>query len=210
MEQRSPFEIAREATPADALDAMVTALGEAGALRSINGLHWLGPQQFFGRAVTLRSLPTRPDHLQKVGAAFQTEHGMSPFNRALPLLDSDHLLVIEARGTGHFAAGGGTGLPPAFRAARESDRNRWGPALVLPGDYLFGNRDCIMVTPAGNAEEVLELAVVNFKLAQAIEKLPWLRILTVSHEVIVYLDQHCLFTPRQKQLAELYLTDEFH
>lgn len=67
-----------------------------------------------------------------------------------------------------------------------------------------------MVTPAGNAEEVLELAVVNFKLAQAIEKLPWLRILTASHEVIVYLDQHCLFTPRQKQLAELYLTDEFH
>jgi regulator of RNase E activity RraA len=261
MNQRSPFEIARETTPADALDAMATVLGEAGAPRSVNGLHWLGPEQFFGRAVTLRSLPARPDHLQNAGAASQAEYGMSPFNLAVSLLDSDHLLVIETRGTGHFAAGGGTGLTPAFarRAAAivtdgalrdsshlESLANQqgtcvaaggftcqygsgWmlypaevnvpvalGHALVLPGDFLFGNRDGVVVIPSDNAEEILELAVVNSKLAQAIEhlaltteKLPGVDILTTSPQVVAYLKMHCPFTARQKQLADLYLIDEF-
>lgn len=262
MKPRSPYEIARETSPADALDAMATVLGEAGAPRSVNGLNWLGPDQFFGRAVTLRSLPARPDHLQRIGVASEAEFGMSPFNHALSQLDSEHVLVIETRGTGHFAAGGGTGLTPVFarRAAGivtdgvlrdsahfESLANQQGTcvatggftaqygsgrmlhpaevnvpvalghALVLPGDYLFGNRDGIVVIPSDPAEEILELAVVNAKLARAIEHLalkskalPGVGILTGSPEVVAYLGRHCPLTARQNQLAERYLVDEFH
>lgn len=260
--QRSPFEIAHETTPADALDAMASVLGESGAPRSVNGLCWLGPDRFFGRAVTLRSLPARSDHLGKVGAASEAAHGMSPFNHALSLLDDKHVLVIETRATGHFAAGGGTGLTPAFArnaAAVVTDgvlrdsahldelANARGTcvatagftaqygsarmlhpaevnvpialaqALVLPGDYLFGNRDGIVVIPADHAEEILELAVLNAKLAQAIEHLalttsglPGVAIVSRSPEVTAYINAHAPLTPRQQQLADRYLVDEFH
>jgi len=59
---RDPFDIYSETDPADALDALYRLTGEAGAPRSVSGLHYIGDGPMFGRAVTLRSLPSRDDH----------------------------------------------------------------------------------------------------------------------------------------------------
>ncbi|MBW3245475.1 hypothetical protein KUV57_22810 [Epibacterium sp. DP7N7-1] len=107
---RDPFDIYAETTPADALDALYTLAGESGAPRSVNGLTFTGEGAMFGRAVTMRSLPARADHDKAVGARSAAEHGMGVFARALSLCDERSVLVIEARGTLHYAAGGGTGL----------------------------------------------------------------------------------------------------
>ncbi|MBO6901783.1 MAG: hypothetical protein JJ864_10595 [Rhizobiaceae bacterium] len=108
--KRDPFDIHQETTPADALDALYTLTGESGAPRSVNGLKFRGEGAMFGRAVTMRSLPARADHDEAVSARSVAEHGMDVFARALSLCDERSVLVIEARGTIHYAAGGGTGL----------------------------------------------------------------------------------------------------
>lgn len=107
---RSPFEIYPETTPADALDALYTIAGEGGAPRSVNGLVFLGDGAMFGRAVTMRSLPSRADLDADVARDSEARWGMGIFAKALSSCDAQSVLVIEARGLTHYAAGGGTGL----------------------------------------------------------------------------------------------------
>ena len=107
---RDPFDIYSETDPADALDALYRLTGEAGAPRSVSGLHYIGDGPMFGRAVTLRSLPSRDDHNAVISQATRDEYGMGPYSYALSMCDQRSVLVIEARGTIHYAAGGGTGL----------------------------------------------------------------------------------------------------
>ncbi|MCW8878874.1 MAG: hypothetical protein OQK51_17625 [Kangiellaceae bacterium] len=111
---REPFEIYKETTPADALDAMARILGEGGAPRSISGLHYIGSEQMFGQAVTLRSLPAREDLAKDTNENAQKKHGMDLLSYAISQCDEKSVLVIEARGTPHYAAAGGTGLSAVF------------------------------------------------------------------------------------------------
>ena len=110
IKMRNPFDIFKETTPADALDAMARVLGEGGAPRSINGLNYFGAEQMFGQAVTLRSLPAREDLIKDVKNKAQKEYGMDLFSHAISQCNERSVLVIEARGTEHYAAAGGTGL----------------------------------------------------------------------------------------------------
>jgi 4-hydroxy-4-methyl-2-oxoglutarate aldolase len=107
---RDPFDIYPETSPADALDALYGLVGEGGAPRSVNGLAYLGEGAMFGRAVTLRSLPSRHDHNATVSEKSTAEWGAGPYPYALSLCNERSVLVLEARGMTHFAAGGGTGL----------------------------------------------------------------------------------------------------
>lgn len=107
---RDPFDIYPETTPADALDALYTLVSESGAPRSVNGLHFDGDGAMFGQAVTMRSLPSREDHNTTIRDQSLSEYGMGIFPRALSLCNEQSVLVIEARGMLHYAAGGGTGL----------------------------------------------------------------------------------------------------
>lgn len=107
---RSPFDIFHETTPADALDALYTIAGEGGAPRSINGLIFIGDGAMFGRAVTMRSLPSRADFDADIASQSEARRGMGIFAHALASCDEESVLVIEARGLTHYAAGGGTGL----------------------------------------------------------------------------------------------------
>lgn len=214
---RDPFEIWPETSPADVLDAVATLRGEGGAPRAINGLHYLGDGPFFGRAVTLRSLPARDDHDEAVYARAKAEYGMGPYPYAMSLCDERSVLVIEARGTPFYAAAGGTGLATllgrraaalltdgvirdsgALEAHAKSTGTTFvtggftphygtgrmlqpaevnvpvaiGNVLVLPGDYLFGDRDGVVVIPEAIAEEALETAVILNRAAVIMEE--WL------------------------------------
>ena len=111
---RDPFEIYKQTTPADALDAMARILGESGAPRSISGLQFIGSRQMFGQALTLRSLPAREDLINDTNKNAQSEYGMDVYSYALSLCTEHSVLVIEARNTPHYAAAGGTGLSAAF------------------------------------------------------------------------------------------------
>jgi regulator of RNase E activity RraA len=104
---RDPFDIYSERDPADALDALHRLTGEVGAPRSVSGLYYIGDGPMFGRAVTLRSLPSRHDHNAVISQATRDEYGMGPYSYALSMCDERSVLVIEARGTIHYAAGGG-------------------------------------------------------------------------------------------------------
>lgn len=111
---REPFEIYKETTPADALDAMARILGEGGAPRSVSGLNYIGTGQMFGQAVTLRSLPAREDLSTEVYETAKKAHGMDLLSYAISQCNENSVLVIEARGTLHYAAAGGTGLSAVF------------------------------------------------------------------------------------------------
>lgn len=105
---RNLFEIAKETTPADTYDALGSILGK-GAQRVINGLDFLGGEQMFGRAVTLRSLPARPDYVKEVEERTMNEHGVTdPLSHAISLCDEESVLVIDASGYNNSAIAGGT------------------------------------------------------------------------------------------------------
>lgn len=115
---RSVFEIAKETTPADTYDALKSILG-AGAQRVINGLDYVGGEQFFGRAVTLRSLPARPDYIAEVEKKFKDEHGVAdPLSHVISLCDEESVLVVDSSGYNHSAIAGGTKM--ASLAARKA------------------------------------------------------------------------------------------
>lgn len=213
---RDPFDIWPETSPADALDALATIAGEDGAPRAINDLNFLGDKPFFGRAVTLRSLPARPDHDAMVNERERAAHGIGPFPRAMSLCDERSVLVIAAHDTQFYAAAGGTGLSSLIgrkaaalltdgqirdSIALAAHAKKSGTALVtggftphygtvrmltpaevnvpvsirgrliVPGDYLFGDRDGVVIIPEQLAEEVLETAVVLARSAQVMEEL---------------------------------------
>lgn len=256
---RDPFDIYPETTPADALDAFLYILGEEGAPRSINDLAFVGEGVLFGRAVTLRSLPARPDHNETIARYNSKQYGTSAYAHAMSLCDEKSVLVIEARGTLHYATGGGTGLAglAGQRAAglltdgQIRDRDsleryaaetgtrfatggftiQYGtgrmlmPAevnipvairdtLVVPGDYIFGNRDGVLVIPAALAEEILETAVVLNRMAAVLEdaqletRTIMGRDLALPREkVIAAMTERFAFSARQRELLDKYVKE---
>jgi regulator of RNase E activity RraA len=105
---RDLYIIQKETTPADSYDALSSIVGKTGQ-RVINGLKFVGDGQFFGRAVTLRSLPARPDHVKEVQEEAMKEFGISdPLSEAISLCDEKSVLVVDASGYNHSAIGGGT------------------------------------------------------------------------------------------------------
>jgi regulator of RNase E activity RraA len=256
---RDPFDIYPETTPADALDALYTLTGESGAPRSVNGLTFTGEGMMFGRAVTMRSLPARQDHDQMVGTRSMEEHGVGVFTHALSLCDERSVLVIEARGTLHYAAGGGTGLSSLLgqraaglltdgqirdsnsltaNAARTGTKLMTGgftlqygshrmltpyevntpvaidQTLVVPGDYVFGNADGVVVIPEDIAEEVLETAVVLARSAAVMEDMLiekrgilGIDLKGITPEVIAGMKARFEFSNRQIELMEKNVTD---
>ncbi len=111
---RNPFDIYPETNPADTLDALYSIAGDGGAPKSVNGLGFSSDDAMFGQAVTLRSVPSRPDNNAAVNERAMAEYGMAPYPYAMSLCDERSVLVIETRGMQHFAAGGGTGLASLF------------------------------------------------------------------------------------------------
>lgn len=256
---RNPFEIYPETTPADALDALYKLTGEEGAPRSVNGLQFIGEGSMFGRAVTMRSLPSRPDYNAKIKERSAAEHGRGVFAHALSSCDEQSVLVIEARGTLHYAAGGGTGLASLLgqRAmglltdGQIRDRDSLtehaqktgtklmtggftlqygttrmltpyevnqpvaiGQTLAVPGDFVFGNSDGVVIIPEALAEEVLETAVVIARSAAVMEDMLIERrgvlgvdLMGITDEVVQEMKRRFTFSERQLELLEKNVTD---
>ncbi len=199
------FDLAKETTPADTYDALASIVGKQ-SQKVINGLHYIGDGQFFGRAVTLRSLPARTDHIKEVNEHSQKDGKVDgPLGHAISLCGKESVLVVDASGYNHSAIGGGTRMSElaarnavglvtdgALRDKGEFERYAetydmktacadWTVqsgtysalypsdvnvpisvhgVLVRPGDYIFGDKNAILVIPEDHIKVSLEVGIV--------------------------------------------------
>lgn len=115
---RDPVTIATETTPADTYDALVGMVGKT-SQRVINGLQFIGTGHLFGRAITLRSLPARPDYVKKVQEESKKAYDIPDLlSHAISLCDKKNVLIVDASGYHHSAIAGGTKI--AALAARSA------------------------------------------------------------------------------------------
>lgn len=107
---RDLFQIAKETTVADTYDATRRVPVPTGQ-RVINGLKYVGKRQFFGKAVTLKLLPSRTDMNKITSERAQKEFGVSSLrSHAISLCDENSVLVVDASGYNHSAIGGSTSM----------------------------------------------------------------------------------------------------
>lgn len=107
---RDVYQIAKETTVADTYDATRRVPVPAGQ-RVINGLKYVGKRQFFGKAVTLKLLPSRVDLNKDTNERAQKEFGASSLrSHAISLCDKNSVLVVDASGYNHSAIGGSTSM----------------------------------------------------------------------------------------------------
>lgn len=108
---RDPFEIVKETTVADTYDGARRILRGQIGQRVINGLSFVGEGEFFGRAVTMRSLPARTDHIADINKTAREKYGVSSMRAAaIRECDDKSVLVVDASGYNHSAIGGSTGM----------------------------------------------------------------------------------------------------
>lgn len=191
-----------EQTTAAALSDALVMLGRGNYQHEIIGTlpQATGTPLLFGEAVTLRSLPVRPDLMADLLDDEQSPQTVSPFEQALSQLDEDKVLVVACAGYPQAIVGGDTscsrvldtpaaglitdGLlrnkrdfmrkPLPFYSAGFSpcsgphsrlyphDVNvpvSCGGATVMPGDYVLGDGDGLVVIPRDVVKQALLLAV---------------------------------------------------
>lgn len=107
---RDVFDIVKETTVADVYDATRRVPVPAGQ-RVINGLKYVGKEEFFGQAVTLKLLPSRADLNAIVDERAKREFGASSMRaHAISLCNERSVMVIDAAGYNHSAIGGSTSV----------------------------------------------------------------------------------------------------
>lgn len=107
---RNINDITKETSPADTYDALVSIVGKS-SKRVITWLDFSWDGVVFWQAVTLRSLPARPDMIKDTQSNAKKEYGVGdPLTQAISLSREGKVLVVDASGYTDAAIAWGTKL----------------------------------------------------------------------------------------------------